>query len=130
MQGLAMIALSMLGFLVVAVLQVAADNPVLVLVLALLGFGAFTSFLTSLIRKVGDATGIKPQQQLYGLSLVLTGFTVLAAGGKLPPVIADNPVLTVTLWLGWSVTNAAIAAFWYELLLKRVPVLGPPELTA
>jgi len=132
--GLALLAHKLLaavlafGLLAVAVLlQVAADNPVLVLVLALLGFAAFTSVLTSVIRKVADATGIKPQQQLYGISLVLTGFSVWAAGGSLPPLIADNPTLTVAGWLTWSVANAAIAAFWYELLLKRIPVLGAPE---
>ena len=125
MIGLAQVML--LAF--VWLLQVAADNPVLVLVLAILAFAGVTSVLTSVIRKVADATGIKPQQQLYGISLLLTALTVLAGGGSLPGFGA-NPAETVGLWLAWATVNAGIAAFWYELLLKRIPVLGTPESAA
>ena len=122
-----MFAIVLLALLFAALLQVDPNNAVLVLVVAVLGFPGVTSVLTSVLRKVADATGIKPQQQLYGLSLALTGLYVWSVGGSLPPIIADNPVLMVSGWLAWSVANAAIAAFWYELLLKRVPGLGAPE---
>ena len=117
--------LALMSIMLSRLAQVADDNPLLMLLVVVLGFPVVTSVLVSVIRKVATTTSIKPQQILYAASLVLTVLTVFVAGGQLPGFGA-TPVETVGLWLAWATVNAGIAAFWYEFLLKRIPVLAPP----
>lgn len=95
------------------------NSPIIVAILAILALPGVTSMVTSAIRKVSDATGIKPEAIVYAVSLAVTG-AILATTGLDLPGIGDSPTATVGLWLAWATANAALARTVYEILHPRL----------
>lgn len=97
------------------------QNPIIVAVLALLALPGVTSFIASLIRKLTDAGGVKPEVVVYLASLLVTGALVVSGGVDLP-AWAGDPVAFVAAWLAYGTANAELARRVYELLWQRLAV--------
>jgi len=94
-------------------------NPIIVLVLALLGLPMVTSAITGLLKRVSVDTGIGPKVFVYIASLAVTGL-VLATSGAGFPEWAGDPAAFTAAWLAWTTVNAELARRVYELLFERV----------
>lgn len=93
------------------------NNPIMVLILALLAVPAVTSALAGVLKRAQDATGIPSRVFVYVASLVVTG--VLLWGAALPAWTGE-PVVYVGAWLTWLTVNAELARRVYELVHERL----------
>lgn len=95
------------------------SNPIIILVLALLGIPAFTSGITGILNALQEATGVPSRVWVYLASLGVTGVLVLSGAVALP-VSSPEPELAVGAWLVWATANAELARRIYELLEARL----------
>lgn len=94
-------------------------NPIIVLVLALLGVPMVTSGITGLLKQITDQTGIPPKVVVYVVSVVVTGLILLTGAVELP-AYADDPSAFVIAWATWLTANAEIARRVYEIIWERL----------
>lgn len=95
------------------------ESAILAFVAAALAVPGVTSLITSALRTVSDAVGVKPEVIVYVASIAVTGIILANAGAALPEWAGDGPGY-VTAWLALATTNAELARRLYEGFLSKL----------
>lgn len=74
-----------------------------------------TSIITTVVRKLSDGLGLRPELIVYAVAVALTG-VLIATGAVALPEWAGDPSLYVGAWLTWAGLTTAIARRLYEQL--------------
>jgi len=114
--------------LLALVLQTEGESwPALLLtaLATLFAIPAINSFVTGLLRRFTDATGLNPRILVY----IVTGAAALIYMIKIPPDLpmfdSANPYEFVTAWILIVISWAELAKKYYDLVLLKIPLINP-----